>query len=92
MRGFQVLFKRILQREHSRVDKGWSKAFIIRCFFLANPPKSRYRFQTRQVFGFVVAISSLELKCFFFYCTDFAQKRVLKLVEWFSGHCRAIKS
>lgn len=66
MRGFQVLFKRILQREHSRVDKGWSKAFIIRCFFLANPPKSRYRFQTRQVFGFVVAISSLELKCFFF--------------------------
>ena len=23
---------------------------------------------------------------------DFAQKRVLKLVECFSGHCRAIKS
>ena len=23
---------------------------------------------------------------------DFAQKRVLKLVEWFSGHCRALKS
>ena len=23
---------------------------------------------------------------------DFAGKRVLKLVEWFSGHCRAIKS
>ena len=23
---------------------------------------------------------------------DFADKRVLKLVEWFSGHCRAIKS
>ena len=23
---------------------------------------------------------------------DFAEKRVLKLVEWFSGHCRAIKS
>ena len=23
---------------------------------------------------------------------DFAQKRVLKLVEWFSGHCRTIKS
>ena len=23
---------------------------------------------------------------------DFAKKRVLKLVEWFSGHCRAIKS
>ena len=22
----------------------------------------------------------------------FAEKRVLKLVEWFSGHCRAIKS
>ena len=22
----------------------------------------------------------------------FAGKRVLKLVEWFSGHCRAIKS
>ena len=22
---------------------------------------------------------------------DFAKKRVLKLVEWFSGHCRAIK-
>ena len=22
---------------------------------------------------------------------DFAQKRVLKLVEWFSGHCGAIK-
>ena len=44
MRGFQVRFKRILQREHSRVDKGWSKAFIIRCFFLVNPRKSRYRF------------------------------------------------
>ena len=23
---------------------------------------------------------------------DFAKKRVLKLVEWFSGHCQAIKS
>ena len=23
---------------------------------------------------------------------DFAEKRVLKLVEWFSGHCRATKS
>ena len=23
---------------------------------------------------------------------DFAEKRVLKLVEWFSGHCRARKS
>ena len=23
---------------------------------------------------------------------DFAEKRVLKLVEWFSGHCRAKKS
>ena len=23
---------------------------------------------------------------------DFAEKRVLKLVEWFSGDCRAIKS
>ena len=23
---------------------------------------------------------------------DFAKKGVLKLVEWFSGHCRAIKS
>ena len=23
---------------------------------------------------------------------DFAEKRVLKLVEWFCGHCRAIKS
>ena len=23
---------------------------------------------------------------------DFAEKRVLKLIEWFSGHCRAIKS
>ena len=22
---------------------------------------------------------------------DFAEKHVLKLVEWFSGHCRAIK-
>ena len=23
---------------------------------------------------------------------DFAEKRVLKLVDWFSGHCLAIKS
>ena len=23
---------------------------------------------------------------------DFAEKHVLKLVEWFSGHCRSIKS
>ena len=23
---------------------------------------------------------------------DFAEKHVLKLVEWFSGHCRAVKS
>ena len=23
---------------------------------------------------------------------DFAEKRVLKLVKWFSGHCRTIKS
>ena len=32
--------------------------------------------------------------CFFnpFAPGDFAEKRVLKLVEWFSGHCRAIKS
>ena len=36
---------------------------------------------------------------FFFFCYvhplalgDFAKKRVLKLVKWFSGHCRAIKS
>ena len=27
-----------------------------------------------------------------FAAGDFAEKRVLKLVEWFSGHCRAIKS
>ena len=23
---------------------------------------------------------------------DFAEKRILKLVDWFSGHCHAIKS
>ena len=23
---------------------------------------------------------------------DFAEKRIFKLVEWFSGHCHAIKS
>ena len=27
-----------------------------------------------------------------FAAGDFAEKRVLKLVEQFSGHCRAIKS
>ena len=37
-------------------------------------------------------------KKLFFYSINpfapghFAEKRVLKLVEWFSGHCRAIKS
>ena len=32
--------------------------------------------------------------CYFnpFAPGDFAEKRVLKLVEWFSGHCRAIKN
>ena len=27
-----------------------------------------------------------------FAAGNFAEKRVLKLVEWFSGHCCAIKS
>ena len=36
---------------------------------------------------------SLNRKCFNpFAPGDFAEKRILKLVEWFSGHCRAIKS
>ena len=32
------------------------------------------------------------LLCFTAWPEDFAEKRILKLVEWFSGHCRAIKS
>ena len=40
-----------------------------------------------------VYLSSLNIKLFNpFAPGDFAEKRVLKLVEWFSGHCRAIKS
>ena len=36
--------------------------------------------------------SSHYLSCFNpFAPGDFGEKRVLKLVEWFSGHCRAIK-
>ena len=39
-------------------------------------------------------IPCLRIKYYFnpFAPGDFAEKRVLKLVEWFSGHCRAIKS
>ena len=43
------------------------------------------------------AFSSSNFSHIFFFFNpfapgDFAEKRVLKLVEWFSGHCRAIKS
>ena len=39
-----------------------------------------------------IQISKNELQLNPFAPGDFAEKRVLKLVEWFSGHCRAIKS
>ena len=39
----------------------------------------------------------IHLVCLFIFLNpfapgDFAEKRVLKLVEWFSGHCHAMKS
>ena len=37
-------------------------------------------------------IQSLSCELNPFAPRDFAEKRVLRLVEWFSGHCRAIKS
>ena len=41
-------------------------------------------------FAFIINVSEKSLNPF--APGDFAEKRVLKLVEWFSGHCRAIKS
>ena len=44
-----------------------------------------YYHQNPSGFSFLVQINP-------FAPGDFAEKHVLKLVEWFSGHCRAIKS
>ena len=43
---------------------------------------------------YTIKVKSLQITQNFnpFAPGDFAEKRVLKLVEWFSGHCRAIKS
>ena len=47
---------------------------------------------------FEIGVSKMPFLVFFrifinpFAAGDFAEKRVLKLVEWFSGYCRAIKS
>ena len=47
-----------------------------------------------QCLGMLLQNSFLRLKKLInpFAPRDFAEKRVLKLVEWFSSHCRAIKS
>ena len=47
-----------------------------------------------QKIGYPLLILHEEVDYFFnpFAPGDFAEKRDLKLVEWFSGHCRAIKS
>ena len=44
----------------------------------------------KQVFDNFTKSINLQLNPF--APSDFAEKRVLKLVERFSGHCRAIKS
>ena len=46
-------------------------------------PLAKFNFVLRLWYIFVLTHSLLEI---------FAEKRVMKLVEWFSGHCRAIKS
>ena len=57
--------------------------------------------QTQMRHSTIVCITGPQKKCrrhcFIDYVNpfapgDFAEKRVLKLVEWFSGHCCAIKS
>ena len=49
------------------------------CFFITIPP---------SLSGWLSKITIINP----FAPGDFAKKRVLTLVEWFSGHCRAIKS
>ena len=50
----------------------------------------------RNIFGSFSTYHPYELGTFTYFNPfapgDFAEKRVLKLVERFSGHCRAIKS
>ena len=55
--------------------------------------------QPEQKKCFKTSYSSADQNLFYVYWffnpfapEDFAEKRVLKLVEWFSGYCRAIKS
>ena len=49
---------------------------------------------SKFVLFFIIFFTTLEKKYDVnpFAPGDFAEKRLLKLVEWFSGHCRAIKS
>ena len=49
---------------------------------LVLPAKERFSF---KVYVFSIVFNP-------FAPGDFAEKRILKLVEWFSGHCHAIKS
>ena len=47
----------------------------------------------RRLYLHMTTIPSVTLFSFNpFALGDFAEKRLLKLVEWFSGHCRAVKS
>ena len=61
-------------------------------------PQEQWYVSTKSVIGlFPVLLHSPEILFIISYFNpfapgDFAEKRVLKLVEWFSGHCRAIKS
>ena len=49
-----------------------------------------FAYKTFFSFCVLIAVTLVDLNPF--APGDFAEKRVLRLVEWFSGHCRAIKS
>ena len=61
---------------------------LTRPLFEKRRPLCGKKFQEAEIMG-----RSNETRDFnSFAPRDFAEKRVLKLVEWFSGHCGAVKS
>ena len=62
----------------------------LRCYAVTRYAVTGFTNNPSFTVALVVAATSIKLNPF--APGDFAEKCVLKLVEWFSGHCRAIKS
>ena len=64
------------------LTKPWKPEIFVECYYVVRSKPIRREITKPQT---ATVISP-------FAPGDFAEKRVLKLVEWFCGHCRAIKS